>query len=58
VATHEEGGDFFPLSKRKKLSTGIRICRNSGAAGAVEHINIDPDDLAAALTRDALPALA
>jgi hypothetical protein len=55
VATHEEGGDFFPLSKSKRLSTWIRICRNPGVAGAVEHINIDPDELTAALTRDSLP---
>ena len=55
VATHEEGAGFFPLSKSKRLSTWIRVCRNPGIAGAVEHVNIDPHELTAALIRDALP---
>jgi len=55
VATHEDGAGFFPLSKAKRLSTWIRVCRNPGIAGAVEHVNIDPGELTAALLRDALP---
>jgi hypothetical protein len=55
VATHEDGAGFFPFSKAKRLSTWIRICRNPGVEGAVEHVNIDPLELRAALIRDTLP---
>jgi hypothetical protein len=55
VATHEDGAGYFPLFSSKKTSTWIRICRNPGIAGAVEHVNIDPLELMAALIRDALP---
>ena len=55
VATHEEGGGLFPLFGAKRISTWLRVCRNPGIAGAVEHVNIDPHELTAALMRDTLP---
>jgi hypothetical protein len=42
--------------KAKRTSTWIRVCLNPGTAGIVQIVNIDPLDLAAALTRDSLPA--
>ncbi len=56
VETREERPRFLSSLPGKRSSTRIQICRNSGIDGVLQMVNIDPLDLAAALTRDAVPA--
>jgi hypothetical protein len=56
VETRQKDTGFFSFHKAKHTSTWIRICRNPGAGGVLQVVNIDPFDLQTALTRDAVPA--
>ena len=55
VETHDERSAFLSLFFGKQSSTWMRISRNHGIGGILKSVELDPIDLAAALTRDALP---
>lgn len=53
IETREDNGGFFSFLKAKRMSTWIRICRDSGTCGVLQMANIDPLELQAALVKDA-----
>lgn len=55
LETRENRPGFLSFLPGKRSSTWIQICRNSGIDGVLQMININPLDLAAALTLDAVP---
>lgn len=52
IETREDNGGFFSFLKAKRMSTWIRICRDSGTCGVLQMANIDPLELQAALVKD------
>lgn len=54
VETRDERTGHFGSFKERRTSTWIRICQTPGIGGVLHIVNIDPLDLAAALTRDAV----
>lgn len=54
VETRDERTGPFSFLNGKRTSTWIRICRNPGIGGVLTMVNIDPLNLAAALSQDAM----
>jgi hypothetical protein len=53
VETRRDRSSLLALFASNRTSTWMRICRNPGVFGSIEHIQIDPRDLDAALAQDA-----
>ena len=56
VETSEEPLEGLSFSAYRRLATWIRLHENAAHPGVVQVLKVDPDELAAALARDAVDA--
>ena len=55
VETREAQAGFFSFVKATRTSKRMQVCLNSGIAGVLQLVTVDPLELAAALVQDAVP---